>query len=136
MIIGCRICLGQPETDFPAEVIKAANVDNCIVLSSYQDGDLELHSKLSYNRDGTVHTESFPTSYYYSEDSMVQGFNNYVFHYDSLKHLHYVTAKTEFATPDLGFENYFNERFIYNQQGQVIVHLDYSNSLGKVVAFH
>ncbi len=137
ILIGFKVCLGQPETDFPAQLIKVAGVDSCIVtVNNYNGQPEQLHSKLSYNVDGTVYTEVFPTRNFHPVDTFIEGFLIYTHNYDSLNRLDYVSGKTEFKSAFAMFVDYSNEQFIYNGQGQLIAHLFYGPTLEKVVSYH
>jgi hypothetical protein len=129
-LIGSLI-YGQSDSDFPVDLIKAAQIDSCIIKCDAAN----YPQKYYFDNDGRIITHSFPTSYLPLNHSVIYGIHITTYYYDPKGRLFKKTEKADFGIDSINMPEILTERFIYDFDNKLITHLFYFSFLTKVVTF-
>lgn len=122
---------GQSDSDFPADLIKAAQIDSCIIKCDAAN----YPQKYYFDKDGRIRSHSFPTSYHSENDSVVYGIYITTYYYNTNGRLFKKTEKANFESDSINMPEILTERLIYDLDNKLITHLYYFSFLSKILTY-
>ncbi|QNR23845.1 hypothetical protein [Croceimicrobium hydrocarbonivorans] len=123
---------GQSDSDFPAELIKEAQIDSCIIKC---ESAANYPQKYSFDKEGRIKTFSFPTAYHPQSDSSINGRSISTYYYDTEGRLLKKTERSDFGESSIKFQEKLSECFIYDLNNKLISHLFYYSTLSKLISY-
>ncbi len=121
----------QTDADFPADLIKEAQIDSCIIRGDFAN----YPQKYSFDKEGRITSHSFPTSYHPSADSVVYGIFITTYYYDSKGRLFKKTMKADFGRDSFSIPETLSEWLVYDLNDKLLTHLFYASYLEKMISF-
>jgi len=121
----------QSEADFPADLIREAQIDSCIITGDFSN----YPEKYYFDKEGRITAHSVPTSFHLNADSVIHGVYLTTYYYDLKGRLSEKTVKADFEKDSRNIPERLSEKLVYDLEGNLITHLFYFSDLEKIVQY-